>query len=55
MPCAHFLIYLMSRILQSSAVGETEDWSIISLCFKERIEAFRLEVRLQRCGERELN
>jgi hypothetical protein len=35
----------MSRILQSSALGEREDWSIISLPFKERMEAFRLEVK----------
>jgi hypothetical protein len=35
----------MSRILQSFAVGETEEWGIISLHFKERMEAFRLEVK----------
>jgi hypothetical protein len=45
MPCTHFLIYLMSRILQICAVGETEEWSTISLRFKERIEAFRLAVQ----------
>jgi hypothetical protein len=43
MRCTHFLISLMSRILQSSAVVETEKWSIISRHCKERIEAFRLE------------
>jgi hypothetical protein len=55
---SNFLISLTSRILQSSAVAETEEWSIISLRFKERIEAFRLEVKsvsnaVER--ERELN
>jgi hypothetical protein len=54
MSCAHFLISLMSRILQISVVFETEELNIISLRCKEHVEAFRLEVkiRLHPCGER---
>jgi hypothetical protein len=35
----------MSRILQSSAIADTEEWGIISLHFKERTELFSLEVK----------
>jgi len=35
----------MSRILQSSAIAEKEEWGSISLHFKEHIEPFRLEVK----------
>jgi len=45
MLCSHFLISLMSRNLLSSALGLTEEYSIVSLHFTKSIETLRLELK----------